>query len=254
MANSSSRGNARVIWCVIHTAEGIRKASDLKAFFERSTDSSAHACADDTTLLDNLVPYDRAAWTIRGGNTRSDNLELCGFAAWSRDEWLRNHQGMLHNAATWIRNRCRARGIPIRKLDPAAVGRGEAGVIGHVDYTLGTGDGTHTDPGKGFPWDTVIALASQATTEQGGIESMALDTSFKDWAGNNQTVQSWMNHVDERLSKLEDALLGRHASRIEGDANQTNVPDLVFDSARWTFEDKATLADIQHKLDQLLQG
>lgn len=147
-------------WVVIHTAEGARTADDLRAFFNRSTTVSVHAIADDATLLDNLVPYDRAAWTMRNGNPKSDNLELCGFAKWSRDEWLNNHQGMLNNAATWIRNRCHARGIPIRKIDADAVRRGESGVIGHVDYTNGTGDGTHWDPGPGFPWDVVISRAA----------------------------------------------------------------------------------------------
>lgn len=162
MANSSSRAGARVIWVTVHTAEGITKASDLKAFFERSTNSSAHAVADDSTLLDNLVPYDRAAWTLRNGNSKSDNLELCGFARWSREDWL-NHPGMLNNAAAWIRSRCLARGIPIRHLSVADVAAGRAGVIGHVDYTNATGDGTHWDPGPGFPWDIVIAKAAGET-------------------------------------------------------------------------------------------
>ncbi|MGW4484346.1 N-acetylmuramoyl-L-alanine amidase [Amycolatopsis sp. NPDC004368] len=168
MAGSSSRGGARVLWVTVHTAEGIRKASDLQAFFNRSTDSSAHAVADDNTLLDNLVPYDRAAWTLRNGNPKSDNLELCGFASWSRDEWLTEHQGMLRNAANWIRSRCTARGIPITKLSAADVHAGKAGVIGHVDYTNGTGDGTHWDPGPGFPWDVVISMASGAVAGGGG--------------------------------------------------------------------------------------
>jgi N-acetylmuramoyl-L-alanine amidase-like protein len=159
VVNSSSRSGRQVIWVVIHTAEGIRKASDLKAYFERSKDSSSHAVADDSTLLDNLVPYDRAAWTLRNGNPRSDNLELCGFASWSRAEWL-THQGMLNAAARWIKSRCQARGIPIRKIGGAAVSRGESGVIGHTDYTQGTDDGSHWDPGPGFPWDVVMARAS----------------------------------------------------------------------------------------------
>lgn len=168
MANSSSRGGARVLWVTVHTAEGIRKASDLAAFFERSTDTSAHAVADDVTLIDNLVPYGLAAWTLRGGNSRSDNLELCGFAAWTRDEWLNNHQGMLDHAARWIRARCLARGIPITKISANGVAVGAAGVIGHVDYTNGTGDGTHWDPGPGFPWDVVIARAGEgiSTTQE----------------------------------------------------------------------------------------
>lgn len=160
MANSESRQGRQVKWICVHTAEGIRKASDLRAFFERSTNSSAHAVADDATLLDGLVPYTRAAWTLRDGNQISDNLELCGFASWSRAEWLTHHQGMLNNAAAWIRSRCRTRGIPIRKIDANAVRRGESGVIGHADYTNGTRDGTHWDPGPGFPWDVVMQRAS----------------------------------------------------------------------------------------------
>lgn len=167
MVNSSSRSGRKVIWVCVHTAEGIRKASDLRAFFERSTNSSAHAVADDATLLDNLVSYSQAAWTLRSGNPASDNLELCGFASWSRNEWLTNHKGMLNNAASWVRARCLARGIPIRKLDAAGVRRGDAGVIGHVDYTNGTGDGTHWDPGPGYPWDVVL---DKARAYANGIE------------------------------------------------------------------------------------
>jgi hypothetical protein len=193
MANSSSRNGARVLWVTVHTAEGIRKASDLKAFFDRSTSSSAHAVADDFTLLDYLVPYDRASWTLRSGNGRSDNLELCGFAAWTRDEWVNNHQGMLSNAAAWIRSRCLARGIPIRKLSSVQVAAGANGVIGHVDYTNGTGDGTHWDPGPGFPWDIVIARAAGASPNpapepepaQTGVELMERITVTPPNAGSN---------------------------------------------------------------------
>jgi hypothetical protein len=178
MANSSSRNGTRVLWVTVHTAEGIRKASDLKAFFDRSTNSSSHAVADDATLLDNLVPYDRAAWTLRNGNSRSDNLELCGFAKWTRNEWLDQHQGMLNNAARWIRSRCQARGIPIVKLSPADVRAGRAGVIGHVDYTQGTNDGSHWDPGPGFPWDVVIARANP--THQEDVMDANQDRILKD--------------------------------------------------------------------------
>jgi hypothetical protein len=158
MAPSSSRGSAPRLWLAVHTAEGILKATDLRAFFDRSTNSSAHACADDGVLLDNLVSYDRAAWTLRSGNEESDNLELCGFAAWSRETWLQ-HDGMLTNAATWLRRRSQATGIPLVKLSAADVAANRRGVIGHIDYTNGKHDGTHWDPGPGFPWDIVIARA-----------------------------------------------------------------------------------------------
>lgn len=171
---SQSRGGTKVTWVVVHTAEGIRKASDLVAFFNRSTNSSCHAVADDKALLDNLVPYEKAAWTLRDGNNSSDNLELCGFAKWTREQWLTEHQGMLNFAAEWIRNRCQARGIPIRKLDPAGVRAGQSGVIGHVDYSKGTGDGDHYDPGPGFPWDIVIARAAQTLAAPAQEDEMAV--------------------------------------------------------------------------------
>ena len=75
---------------------------------------------------------------------------------------------MLDRTAAWIRSRCLARGIPIRKLTPAQVAAGLSGVIAHWDWTLGMRDGTHTDPGSGFPWDYVIARASEGSAPAPG--------------------------------------------------------------------------------------
>lgn len=75
-----------------------------------------------------------------------------------------------------------------------------------------------------------------APTAPGGIEDMALDTRFKDWANNDQTVEAWMNHVDRRLAELHHAFLapGSQASRIPGDKNVTNLRDAVMDSTAWS--------------------
>lgn len=244
MAPSSSRNGARVIWVVVHTAEGIRDADDLKAFFDRSTNSSSHAVADDTELIENCVPYDRAAWTLRNGNSRSDNLELCGFASWSRAEWLNHHQGMLTNAAVWIRRRCQARGIPIVKLSPADVRAGKAGVIGHVDYTNGTGDGTHWDPGPGFPWDVVIARAK-------GTEDMEL-TDRVDWeqinalgpaavghkllgtwqysksaANNTDVAVGLLKQLAQDVDESEARILGAISTSLGGSVDVTGLADAL---------------------------
>jgi hypothetical protein len=161
---SSARGSAPVRLVVVHTAEGARTVESLGAWFQKATtQASSHAGIDDNRI-ETFVDYRRAAWTVRSGNTISDNVELCGFAAWSRNEWLNNHPTMLRLTAQWIRERCLARGIPIRKLTPAEVAAGKAGVIGHVDWTQGMKDGSHTDPGPGFPWDHVIALAAGTET------------------------------------------------------------------------------------------
>jgi hypothetical protein len=161
--NYSSRNGAKVRLVVVHTAEGARTTAALGNYFANaSVQASSHVGIDETSV-EQYVDYSRASWTVRAGNPISDNAELCGFAAWTRDQWLNEHRGMLNLAAKWVRERCLARGIPIVKLTPAQVAAGQAGVIGHIDWTLGMRDGTHTDPGNGFPWDVVINTAANGS-------------------------------------------------------------------------------------------
>jgi hypothetical protein len=173
---SSSRNGATVIWVVIHTAEGptdsapgdprvdAGSAEDLLAFFEPKTDRSCHAIADDDHLLDALVPYDREAWTLRGGNPRSDNLEMCALASWSRAEWL-DHLPMLRIAARWVAGRLKARGLPNHRVSVAeCAARSVGGFMDHYTYTKATGDGTHWDVGPNFPWDVFDPLVTKALT------------------------------------------------------------------------------------------
>lgn len=162
----SGRGGARVRLVVVHTAEGARTVESLGRFFQGKTQASSHVGIDDRRI-EQYVGYDRAAWTLRSGNPISDNAELCGFAKWSRAEWLQ-HPRMLELTAQWIGERCRARGIPLRKLTPAQVAAGESGVIGHHDWTVGKKEGSHWDPGPHFPWDLVMAKAG-GSSSHGGV-------------------------------------------------------------------------------------
>ncbi len=164
--NYSGRGGHTVRLVAIHTAEGALTATALGNYFAQSTSQvSSHVGIDDSSVIQ-YVDYAYATWTMLDANPVSDQAELCGFAAWSRDTWLTQHRGMLDQAAAWIRSRCLARGIPIQKLTPAQVGAGQAGVCGHWDWTLGTGEGTHTDPGAGFPWDYVMNRAANPPAPQ----------------------------------------------------------------------------------------
>jgi hypothetical protein len=168
--NRSARGSLPVRLIVVHTAEGARTVTELGNYFANaSVQASSHVGIDDTGL-EQYVPYSEAAWTILSANPISDNAELCGFAAWTRDVWLTQHMPMLRNAAAWIRGRCQARGIPIVKLTPAQVAAGQAGVCGHWDWTVGMKDGTHTDPGSNFPWDVVMSLAAQTPSPAADLE------------------------------------------------------------------------------------
>lgn len=160
----SSRLGERVRLVVLHTSEGARTVDALAAFLRRDGINASYHGAVDDTRYEAYVNYSRAAWALRNGNQESDNLCLCGFASWSREEWLR-HTRMLDLTAAWIADRCAARGVPVRLLTPAEVAaalrddKHPGGVCDHDRYTRGTRDGTHWDVGPNFPWDVVMARA-----------------------------------------------------------------------------------------------
>lgn len=168
--NRSRRDGRPVRLVVVHTAEGAKTVTELGNYFANPAVQASSHVGIDGTSIEQYVPYTEAAWATRAANDICDAAELCGFAAWTRDQWLTQHHSMLVLAAGWIRDRCTARAIPLRKLTPAQVAAGEAGVCGHVDWTLGMHDGTHTDPGTNFPWDVVMQL----TTAPGPTPSPAL--------------------------------------------------------------------------------
>jgi hypothetical protein len=149
----------------VHTAEGARTARSLASYFyQPNIQASAHACIDASETLP-IVGFDRAAWTLRSGNPISDNVELCAFARWSRDQWLStgivdgcaNPRGILDRLAMWLVDRTRARKLNARRLTVTELRNGGWGVIAHDDWTKAFQDGTHWDPGPGFPWDYVMA-------------------------------------------------------------------------------------------------
>lgn len=156
-----SRGGKPVIWLAVHSTEGDGTAQDLRdaSWWE----GSSHAINDATgTLLtpaQGCVPYDQAAWTIRGGNHYSDNIEQVGWAKWTTADWLARPL-LLEGTARWLAERSKARGIPLVRLGPADILAHKPGVIGHGDYTVATKDGTHTDPGPGYPWQFVLDRAT----------------------------------------------------------------------------------------------
>lgn len=155
--HSARTSGVRLI--VLHTAEGARTYQDLGAFFAHGTrDASSHCGADDTAnTVGEYVKPDQKAWAVAAYNSESVNLELCAFAAWTRDEWLQ-HPHMLSNCAAWVAEEAKRFNIPIRKLTPAQAQGASRGVCQHVD--LGAAGGGHHDCGPGFPIDLVLQLAT----------------------------------------------------------------------------------------------
>ncbi len=70
----------------------------------------------------------------------------------------------------------------------------------------------------------------------GGIEDMALDTTFTDAFGNRQTIESWMKDVAKKVNDLHYPAVapGSVPSRIPGDRNRTTVYDMIKDNTSWT--------------------
>lgn len=170
--NHSGRGDAEVIWLVVHTAEGATTAAGLANFLSQASSGvSYHDVVDDGNTI-HCVDYDQKSWSARNANPYSDHVCCVGFAAWSRGAWLA-HPGMLENIARWLARRSAARAIPLDHIGAAGVAARARGVIGHVDYTNGAHDGTHTDPGPAFPWDTVIARARDLAGGGGGADPAA---------------------------------------------------------------------------------
>lgn len=165
--NYQSRGNARVRLIILHTAEGARDVTSLGNYLQNPAVEASYHVAFDDNRMEQYVPYQYESWATLSANPISDSGCCCGFAAWTRDEWLNEHSNMLELAAQWVASRCAARGVPIVHLSLSEVAACKAnpnhpgGVIGHWDWTRGAQDGTHTDPGANFPWDWVIARAQQ---------------------------------------------------------------------------------------------
>jgi len=151
-----------VTWLCFHTQEGNGTADSLARYLDNPASGVSYNTVGDARELIDVVPFDRSPWAALGANGRADHFCFGGsFSAWSRQQWL--DCGMLDNAAAWLADRAPVRGIPIAYVGTDGVRNNQPGVIGHVDWTRGAGEGTHTDPGPNFPWDELIARAQRFT-------------------------------------------------------------------------------------------
>jgi hypothetical protein len=144
---------------VLHTAEGALTYQSLGGFFGQSSSQvSSQVGTDDTpNTVGEYVSRGNKAWTQSEFNPVATSNELCGFVAWSRDEWMNNHHVMLENCAKWIAEEAAHFNIPIVKLSPSDAQGSGRGVCDH--RSLGPRGGGHSDVGDNFPFDYVIDMA-----------------------------------------------------------------------------------------------
>lgn len=150
------RESSQVDWLILHTAEGATDEIGLGAFFKRTTAGSSNTGIGQDGGYATYVNYADTCWAAPPLNQEGEHVEICGFAKWTRPQWLAMKQ-MLETVAKWIAWRCAVRAIPIRHvLLPA---RGTSGISGHKDVNNQYHQSSHWDPGPNFPWDVVIARA-----------------------------------------------------------------------------------------------
>lgn len=134
---------------------------DLGAWFQNpSAYCSSHHGADsyERGVFGAYVYENYAAWTQGNANPYCLSIELCGYAEWSRSEWLNNRPILVDNAAEWLRYIVDKYGIPWTVLTPSqAQNPNTRGICQHRD--LGAWGSGHSDCGDGFPIDVVIQKA-----------------------------------------------------------------------------------------------
>lgn len=259
LARSSPRNGTRVRVLAVHDTEGTSYTA------EQLRDAtwwagSSHAIADERTLLtpaQGCVPYERASWTLRSGNPWSENIELLGFAKWTRAEWLARPRTLDH-CARWLADRSKARGIPLVLLTPDQYRAGGSGVIDHNTHTVGYRDGTHWDVGKGFPWDVVLGKARAYAAGGGDDDMSAADVQqIKDHINIRvDELAGWVRDTVNAATKIQTSafaelarqLAERPAGEIDLDAVETVVERGVADAIN------AIATTVTVKTDQAAPG
>ena len=157
--DSGPRRASTIRLIVIHSAEaaddrgGDTSAEGVANYFARPDVQASTQLAVDRDSCVRMLPDLVIPWGAAGANTTGLHVELCGYARWSRSEWLRR-RSLLNRAAEQVAHWCYAYDIPARWVSVRALRAGTArGLTTHVDVNTAFRRGTHWDPGPGFPRD-----------------------------------------------------------------------------------------------------
>lgn len=171
----------RTDWIVLHSVEGAtgQGAAMRTAEYFRAIDrvASAHYCVDPRSVVTCVRPDRMAAHAaVAQVNQASVGIEMCGRAAWSRDQWLAPDQiGMLERTAELTAALCERFGIPADFIGANITG--QRGITTHADVTRAFGvKGGHSDPGAGFPMDVLV---DKTRALLGGAPSLEEDEDMK---------------------------------------------------------------------------
>ncbi|HUO38651.1 MAG TPA: N-acetylmuramoyl-L-alanine amidase [Mycobacterium sp.] len=211
--NFADRGGANVDMWIIHTEEGASAtAFDLATFLNSTTGTanpvSYHYAIDNNVNVVDVVDTDYASWSVLSANNRSINLCFAGSTVnWTRDEWLQNMGNAIDVAAYLAVQDCRKYGINVGVLSPP-YNSDPPGITDHKYVTDWLGDGTHTDVGPNFPWDTFTAAINK-------------------YAGKDNFLMSLSDQDQKTLLAAANKILAAQVSRSIYRASNDPVDDTV---------------------------
>jgi N-acetyl-anhydromuramyl-L-alanine amidase AmpD len=155
LTKNQGKRNVRLI--VIHSMEAPEKGdtaeSVAKYFKTTNREASAHICVDNNSIVQ-CVLDNNIAWAAPGANSDGIHIEMAGYADQETAEWLDPYSTLvLENAANAAAQYCLKYKIPPIHLTDAELGdKKTKGIVSHAQVTTVFKKGTHTDPGKNFPW------------------------------------------------------------------------------------------------------
>jgi hypothetical protein len=157
--NSGGRSLDAITLIVIHSTEGATAAGAAAWFANPRSGGSAHVVVDDhvcyRTLDDSLVP-----WGAPGANTNGFHVEHAGFAHWDRTTWM-SHEKTLRRGAYKAAAHAVKFGVPLQLLTAEDLRHRRSGFVTHATVTKAFPQGSHTDPGPGFPLDHYMELVAE---------------------------------------------------------------------------------------------
>ena len=164
--NHQDRAGTKIDLFLLHTQEGNGNADQLARWLGGPNGVSYHYTIsmdpmDKGVTVCDVVDTDLASWSVLSANNRSINLCFAGSrAAWSRQDWLDKAGRAIDVAAYLAVQDCRKYSIPVTVIAPPYI-TGRAGISDHNYVTKVLKDGTHTDIGRGFPWDVFTAAVNK---------------------------------------------------------------------------------------------
>ena len=150
---------------VIHVMEAPKKsktAENVANYFANpDRKASAHYCVDNNSIV-HCVQEKDVAWGAPGANNSGIHIEHAGYTNQSEADWTDEYgTAMMELSAELAASIANTYDIPITWLTSDQIKAGQKGFTGHKEVSVAY-NGTHEDPGPGFPTHTYLELVRAA--------------------------------------------------------------------------------------------